>query len=506
MIDEFSIWSKELSDLDVQSIQNMALSPNEENLVAYWKFNEGQGNIVHDQSGNDYHGAVHGAEWSDEGAPVMPSSLASVEVGTAQAAPNSEVLVPVFVDLMYESVSSVEISFSGFHDQMEFVGLETEGTMTGDAEWSSAVNSEEDLLLTLTYGANEIVGVGTLFHLKFQVLDNVTGEFIPVVIEYVQMDELDGHIDVMNGGVELYDLDWGDVSQNGEISGFDASLILKHLVGMEELDELQLTVADVTQDNTISALDASAIAQYVVNMIDELPVANMDAMTGRGNFYFEELSLVPGELLEVPIQLINGDNLLSFEMEVDYDQETFTLEELVWSDLIEHFTVEENLESGSVKIAGMGATPDGQEGVFGTIRFYVNPDFSDPNTQVNIGYRINEQSAVDDVNLVIQNAVLGLENEMIPNEFTIGQNYPNPFNPTTRIDYGIPEESMVDITIYDMMGRVVSKLVKSRLGAGYHSVTWDATNNAGDPVSAGMYFYTVQAGEYRVTNKMLLLK
>ena len=506
LIDEFSIWSKELSDLDVQSIQNMALSPNEENLVAYWKFNEGQGNIVHDQSGNDYHGAVHGAEWSDDGAPVMPSSIAAVEVGTAQAAPNSEVLVPVFVDLMYESVSSVEISFSGFHDQMEFVGLETEGTMTGDAEWSSAVNSEEDLLLTLTYGANEIVGVGTLFHLKFQVLDNVTGEFIPVVIEYVQMDELDGHIDVMNGGVELYDLDWGDVSQNGEISGFDASLILKHLVGMEELDELQLTVADVTQDNTISALDASAIAQYVVNMIDELPVANMDAMTGRGNFYFEELSLVPGELLEVPIQLINGDNLLSFEMEVDYDQETFTLEELVWSDLIEHFTVEENLESGSVKIAGMGATPDGQEGVFGTIRFYVNPDFSDPNTQVNIGYRINEQSAVDDVNLVIQNAVLGLENEMIPNEFTIGQNYPNPFNPTTRIDYGLPQESMVDITIYDMMGRLVSKLVKSRLGAGYHSVTWNATNNAGDPVSAGMYFYTVQAGEYRVTNKMLLLK
>ena len=506
LLDEVRMWDHALSQEQIQHNMNTQLSGMEEGLVAYWNFNEGEGTALTDLSGNGNHGIIYGAEWSDDGAPVMPSSIAAVEVGTAQAAPNSEVLVPVFVDLMYESVSSVEINFSGFHDQMEFVGLETEGTMTGDAEWSSAVNSEEDLLLTLTYGANEIVGVGTLFHLKFQVLDNVTGEFIPVVIEYVQMDELDDHIDVMNGGVELYDLDWGDVSQNGEISGFDASLILKHLVGMEELDELQLTVADVTQDNTISALDASAIAQYVVNMIDELPVANMDAMTGRGNFYFEELSLVPGELLEVPIQLVNGDNLLSFEMEVDYDQETFTLEELVWSDLIEHFTVEENLESGSVKIAGMGATPDGQEGVFGTIRFYVNPDFSDPNTQVNIGYRINEQSAVDDVNLVIQNDVLGLENEMIPNEFTIGQNYPNPFNPTTRIEYGLPKESMVDITIYDMMGRVVSKLVKSRLGAGYHYVTWDATNNAGDPVSAGMYFYTVQAGEYRVTNKMLLLK
>ena len=110
------------------------------------------------------------------------------------------------------------------------------------------------------------------------------------------------------------------------------------------------------------------------------------------------------------------------------------------------------------------------------------------------------------MNFVIQNAALGLDNELIPNEFTVKQNYPNPFNPTTEIDYGIPEESMVDITIYDIMGRSVSRLVQSHMNAGYHSITWNATNSLGDPVSAGMYFYTIQAGEYRVTKKMLLLK
>ena len=506
LIDEFSIWSKELSDSDIESMQQTSLDPDEEHLVGYWKFNEGEGDMAHDRSPNGYHGTVHGATWNDDGAPVEPSSIAAVEVGTVQGVYNSEVLVPVFVDLMSESVSSVEISFSGFHNQMEFIDLGIEGTMAGDAEWSTAVNSEDDLLLTLTYGANEISGSGTLFHLKFQVFNNIETDFVPVMIEHVQMDELEGHIDIMSGGVEFNDLDWGDVSQNGDISGYDASMILKYLVGIEELDESQLMVADVTQDNTISALDASAIAQYVVNIIDFLPVSNMDAMTGRGNFYFDEIGLVPGELLEVPIQLINGDNLLSFEMELDYDHDVFTLEELVWSDLIEHFTIEENLELGSMKIAGMGSTPDGQEGVFGTIRFYVNPEFTDQSTEVNVGYRINEQSAVEDMNFVIQNAALGLDNELIPNEFTVKQNYPNPFNPTTEIDYGIPEESMVDITIYDIMGRSVSRLVQSRMNAGYHSITWNATNSLGDPVSAGMYFYTIQAGEYRVTKKMLLLK
>jgi len=65
---------------------------------------------------------------------------------------------------------------------------------------------------------------------------------------------------------------------------------------------------------------------------------------------------------------------------------------------------------------------------------------------------------------------------------------------------------MVNLTIYDMMGRQVSTLVSSEQSAGYKSVQWNATNNAGQPVSAGLYLYTIQAGEFRQTKKMVLLK
>jgi len=91
-------------------------------------------------------------------------------------------------------------------------------------------------------------------------------------------------------------------------------------------------------------------------------------------------------------------------------------------------------------------------------------------------------------------------------DYKIHQNYPNPFNPTTQIKYDLPEDALVSINIYDLMGRSIKSLVNSQQTAGYRSIQWNATNNLGEPVSAGMYLYTIQAGEFRQTKKMVLLK
>ena len=94
----------------------------------------------------------------------------------------------------------------------------------------------------------------------------------------------------------------------------------------------------------------------------------------------------------------------------------------------------------------------------------------------------------------------------LPQKFTLHQNYPNPFNPTTTLRYNLPEDGLVNITIYDIMGRQVSNLISNQQSAGYKSVQWNATNNAGQQVSAGLYLYTVQAGSFRQTKKIILLK
>jgi len=104
------------------------------------------------------------------------------------------------------------------------------------------------------------------------------------------------------------------------------------------------------------------------------------------------------------------------------------------------------------------------------------------------------------------NALSAYLEGLLPDEFALHQNYPNPFNPVTTLRYDLPENSLVNITIYDMLGRQVKTLVNQRQDAGYRSIIWDATNDYGKPVSAGIYLYQIQAGEYMQTKKMVLLK
>ena len=101
---------------------------------------------------------------------------------------------------------------------------------------------------------------------------------------------------------------------------------------------------------------------------------------------------------------------------------------------------------------------------------------------------------------------LSTEESIMPKEFALHQNYPNPFNPTTFLRFDLPQDGLVNITIYDMMGRIVKTLVNGSQTAGFKSIKWNATNDRNEPVSAGLYLYTIQTGEFRQTKKMVLLK
>ena len=96
--------------------------------------------------------------------------------------------------------------------------------------------------------------------------------------------------------------------------------------------------------------------------------------------------------------------------------------------------------------------------------------------------------------------------ETIPITFNLYDAYPNPFNPMTTLGYDLPEDGFVNITIYDMMGRKVKTLVNSLQTGGYKSVKWNAMDNQGHLVPAGVYLYKIEFGHFVVTRKMILLK
>ena len=98
------------------------------------------------------------------------------------------------------------------------------------------------------------------------------------------------------------------------------------------------------------------------------------------------------------------------------------------------------------------------------------------------------------------------DDKYISSEFLLQNNYPNPFNPITTLKYNLPEDSFVDITVYDILGMVVNNLVNKNQSSGSKLIQWNATNNQGEQVSAGVYLYKIQAGDFSQTKKMILLK
>jgi photosystem II stability/assembly factor-like uncharacterized protein len=89
----------------------------------------------------------------------------------------------------------------------------------------------------------------------------------------------------------------------------------------------------------------------------------------------------------------------------------------------------------------------------------------------------------------------------VPRNYVLGQNYPNPFNPATTIKFSIPNASVVNIKVYDMLGNEVMEIVNRYMNAGNYSTTVDASG-----LASGVYFYTIKAGEFTDSKRMTLVK
>jgi len=94
----------------------------------------------------------------------------------------------------------------------------------------------------------------------------------------------------------------------------------------------------------------------------------------------------------------------------------------------------------------------------------------------------------------------------VPDVFALHQNYPNPFNPITNIRFDVPENSMVTMAIYDLLGHKVRTLINYEMNAGFHSIKWNGTNDHGNPLASGMYIYRINAGGFHAVKKLVFMK
>ncbi len=125
-------------------------------------------------------------------------------------------------------------------------------------------------------------------------------------------------------------------------------------------------------------------------------------------------------------------------------------------------------------------------------------DYTSPYTE---GYQLQPRDTLDFRPAGSVGVEQPLVQSSLPFAFSLSQNYPNPFNPVTWISFSLPEKAEVHLSVYNIVGQKVAELVNGKLDAGSYRVGWDARS-----FTSGVYFYRIEAGDYHMTKKMVLLK
>ena len=514
ILDEVRVWNISRSNTEIGNNMFTTLNGNELGLVGYWKFDEEGGNIAHDSSPYVNNGTLIGdAHFIQSTSPICSGSSIQLVLGTENAVANDTIMIPLNVEFPTGATySSAEISFGGFQGQLEFIEVVTDSSLIGEANWNLEVNDNDTLLLTASAGAKEIGGSGVLFWLKFAVPATANDGFIPITIESALFNTGNIPVNLTSDGVEiLSQIAYGDVDLNGMIQAYDASLILKYLVGYISLTSQQLLNSNVSTDTTVSSLDASLILSYVVGLVDSLPYfGSYDMLIANGDIEMNDDYISQGHAVEIPLQLLNVNNILSFHGEISYNPSHLNLTKIDWSPLLENFTIITNDSiAGIIRFSGASAKPQGDNGMFGTLKFMVNDAFNEDSTVVSLKkLRWNEGEEKQNVAQATLHQRTGIAEltGKTPKEFQLQQNYPNPFNPSTTIAYEVPQISKVILKIYNVLGKKVVTLVNRNQPAGFYKVEWDGENAAGVMVNSGLYIYQITAGDFVAIRKMTLIR
>ena len=152
-----------------------------------------------------------------------------------------------------------------------------------------------------------------------------------------------------------------------------------------------------------------------------------------------------------------------------------------------------------IEIWGLNVAPDG--------KIFVS--YQDDGTDFVSVYLLEDSTFIEIAQIQDWDQTTGLslyEDETLLQKYTLHQNYPNPFNPTTTISYSLSEQSTAKLTIFDIQGREVRTLQDVERPPGNYEVQWNGMDRSGNPVSTGVYFARMQAGDYSKTIKMVYLK
>ena len=525
-IDDFAIWDAALTSSEIEALYNsgMGLSASKSsanyksagNLKAYWHINEGSGNTISDNVDNN-NGTIIGASWQNTGMNIQknkpPSSFEWVDTSRDTVDITKENLAKEY---KFEWTASTDADGDALSYQLYAkVGSSPRQMINESIDGTSFVTTYQDFL-------------GAAFE-SFPIVNAVTAVFDMTVT-----DGLDT-VKLVNRERSLKFVDNNsDVSSVKGISNTSTTQTLSLWAYPTKIDrgymfwinkKLLILLHDSPDKGVCFELETDTKGWH--GLCEYVDKATYESYKNKWNHFvgvYNGSSLniyVNGSLIGTKESggnlTLNSGDLIELNAE-GWNYNGFIDEIAYWDDALSaaevsaiynsgsglnalsnsgDYTSSENLYTYWRMNEGTGsivkdATSNGIDGnISGTTKWSNSSTIKEDSHKVIYIRRYEYLSTID---------------EQIPTDFALHENYPNPFNPTTTLRFDLPEVSDVNVVIYNMLGQKVRTFNMNSISAGSHSIKWNATNDLGDPVGAGVYLYQLQAKDFVKTRKMVLLK
>jgi len=299
---------------------------------------------------------------------------------------------------------------------------------------------------------------------------------------------------------------FGDVTLDKLIDIADVVSLVGYILGTIQYDTRQEEAADVNQDAAIDVGDLVGVINLILGRPIDAPALGYTAPLAVVDLDLD--GLTKGTDSHIYVHSKELVPVAGVQLKLKYDPGEMSFSSPEGTERADDFIIQYRddgqgqLALVMYNLAGKSIEPG--EGNILSLPVNLKPGFKDePKVEI-------EEAVMADPGAVV--IPVGRKGTRLPVDFRLAQNYPNPFNPSTTIEFEITAnhecELMVktNLRIYNVLGRSIKTLVNETKTPGVYQVVWDGTDENGDRVSSGVYFYQLKAGDFKETKKMVLMK
>jgi len=293
----------------------------------------------------------------------------------------------------------------------------------------------------------------------------------------------------------------GDVNSDDVVDINDLLSVVDFILEVAMPTEIQFRNSDLNRDDVLNVADVIMMIDIIIPGVNARRIAKDVASIA-------ELSLRNGGGTSLLLDLAYDGFVRGIQFDLSTDMSRISFGSPLLNELQEGVMINSHtLEDGSTRVLAVnmngGLLSFSTDG-FITVPVMINTDRGD---RVKVDLSGVQLIGQDGQNIPVAAKGDGsVALELIPMQYALYQNFPNPFNPVTEIQFDVPDGSVLDLVVYNLMGQQVRRLVNGEIQAGYHRVVWDGLNDRGEPVSTGVYIYSLISPSFHNTKKMVLLK